>query len=111
MGGLGNQLFQLAFGLAATSDGYLEVVSAFGAPRLSKTGCPEIFDFKLPNNVILRDQSSNRLISKLINFQIKSSIRLDETSLPPVNWLKPKVPVDIPFINAPEVTFAKRVLP
>lgn len=74
MGGLGNQLFQLAFGLAATKTGKLEIISSYGAPRKNKSGEPEISEFVLPERVIMGSGESNRIISKLINFQLVRSI-------------------------------------
>ena len=74
MGGLGNQLFQLAFGLAATRSGRLEIVSSYGTPRTNKIGEPEIGGFVLPDQVTISSHHPNRLIAKLINFQLVRSI-------------------------------------
>lgn len=80
MGGLGNQLFQLAFGLAATRTGKLEIVTAYGSPRRNLGGCPEIADFVLPECVLINPYRRNRLISKLINLQLVRSISLNRGS-------------------------------
>jgi hypothetical protein len=76
MGGLGNQLFQLAFGLAATRSGRLEIVTSYGAPRKNKSGEPEIAEYVLPEWVVIGPHNPNRLIAKLINFQLVRSLTL-----------------------------------
>jgi hypothetical protein len=81
MGGLGNQLFQLAFGLTATRSGRLEIVTSYGAPRKNKFGEPEIADFVLPEGVIIGSHNPNRFIAKLINFQLVRSITLNRKNL------------------------------
>jgi len=49
-GGLGNQLFQLAAAMAY-SKSELEIITYLGAPRLSKEGVPDLFDYQLPESV------------------------------------------------------------
>lgn len=52
-GGLGNQLFQLAFGLSQTNGNLLELEWSLGNPRLGNDGKPELLQFELPHNVRL----------------------------------------------------------
>lgn len=84
MGGLGNQLFQLAFGLAATRSGKLEIVTAFGSPRRNLSGGPEIEDFTLPNCVSIKSHRRNRLIAKLINLQLVRSLSSNSRTYPDI---------------------------
>lgn len=77
MGGLGNQLFQLAFGLAATRSGKLELVTTFGSPRKNLSGGPEIADFALPDCVSIKLHRRNRLIARLINLLLVRSLSLN----------------------------------
>ena len=49
-GGLGNQLFQLSFGLAVTR-GDLLLELKLGNPRCNTEGLPDLLDFTLPEGV------------------------------------------------------------
>jgi len=49
-GGLGNQLFQLASGLANSQES-LELITYLGEPRLAKDGEPDLLSFVLPSGV------------------------------------------------------------
>lgn len=50
-GGLGNQLFQLAAGLAAAQGGDVTLLAQFGLPRRTSGGLPDICDYLLPPTV------------------------------------------------------------
>ncbi len=63
-GGLGNQLFQLAAGLNVASGGEVEVEWDLGLPRLNQYGQPDIFDFKLPQSVSLRNPTRPSVITR-----------------------------------------------
>ena len=52
-GGLGNQLFQLAFGLWVSPNSILKVESRVGQPRMNEANAPELCSFTLPRKVIV----------------------------------------------------------
>ncbi len=72
-GGLGNQLFQLGYGLSATSNTLL-LDSINGNPRTSKTHKPDILDFKLPNRVKVLNLKPSKLISKVLSYNLRIEI-------------------------------------
>ena len=72
-GGLGNQLFQLAFGLSQSKGNELCLESILGHPRRNFRGELEITEFVLPKNVFVGGSSPNRLLSKLLNLQIRET--------------------------------------
>ena len=81
MGGLGNQLFQLAAGLSYSQD-VTVLVDKLGNPRRNETGEPEVASFTLPDSVKIESYTSATLISrKLINFGIRLGARI-----PRRNW-------------------------
>jgi len=51
-GGLGNQLFQIAAGLYASNNTFLEIVGKVGEPRLNLNGLPDALTFDLPQNSV-----------------------------------------------------------
>ena len=63
-GGLGNQLFQLSCGLAYSGDEKLCVIANLGDPRIREDGMPEIFQYKLPDNVILLQGIKYNLVAR-----------------------------------------------
>ena len=52
-GGLGNQLFQLAFALSQAQGNRVLLDWSLGDPRLSHNNHPDICEFKMPENVVL----------------------------------------------------------
>ena len=59
MGGLGNQLFQLAGALNyAELNSKIELVDKAGNPRTDKSGRAEISSFKLPEHVDLKEKGN-----------------------------------------------------
>jgi hypothetical protein len=75
MGGLGNQLFQLAAGLSFSSDGTL-LVDDLGKPRRNKQNLAEIESFTLPDNVRVIHVDPPLLISqKMLNYGIRIGAR------------------------------------
>ena len=77
-GGLGNQLFQLASGLA-NSRGRLEIITYLGTPRLSKSTNPDLLSFELPSGVIIaqnrkKDILSKKITSLLLRLSTKSEV-------------------------------------
>lgn len=74
-GGLGNQLFQLAFGLSQSKGDELFLESTLGYPRRNSRGELELTDFRLPDTVVVGNLSPNRLLSKLLNLQIRETIQ------------------------------------
>lgn len=76
MGGLGNQLFQLAAAMKMTSE-EIQLVPRIGSPRLAQGGNPEIFDLNLPRRVKLMDLSQkNWRLSQLV-FGFTLRVHLD----------------------------------
>jgi hypothetical protein len=75
MGGLGNQLFQLAAGLHLTNDP-IELVIDLGNPRKNRDGLPELASFKMPNRVTFIELDTLPFIlSKLCNLGIRIGAR------------------------------------
>lgn len=72
-GGLGNQLFQLACGLAV-SRGPLEIDLVHGHPRLSVSGNPDLLDFVLPHGVTFSHQPYSKLISRILGYNLRLGI-------------------------------------
>jgi hypothetical protein len=84
-GGLGNQLFQLASGIANSND-RIELVSYLGDPRLSKSGNPDLFSYDLPSCVSIAkkkkvDFFSNKLARLLLRLSSKMIMKDSDTFL------------------------------
>jgi len=74
-GGLGNQLFQLAFALSFAGERQVILESALGKPRLNTQGLPELMSFGLPEQVSLsRKMIANRLSMKVSGFLLRQGI-------------------------------------
>jgi hypothetical protein len=74
-GGLGNQLFQLAAGLSLANNDELLICSAFGRPRKSNTGDPELLSFNLPYNVkVLNSIEAPKVISKIGGYLLRVGV-------------------------------------
>ena len=72
-GGLGNQLFQLSFGMAVT-DGELLLDLNLGAPRRNSKGLPDLMDFELPSNVNPLVSKYSRFISRLVGYNLRIGV-------------------------------------
>jgi hypothetical protein len=74
-GGLGNQLFLLAAGLARNDSGDILLVSDYGAPKLSIEGQPELSRFELPPRVSTTQKCERSwLVKKAIGYSLRISL-------------------------------------
>ena len=78
-GGLGNQLFQLAFGLSQSDGKPLGLEWSLGNPRLGNDGRPELLQFVLPNNVQLKEHRPVSWLEKKFGNLV---LRMSALSLP-----------------------------
>lgn len=73
-GGLGNQMFQLAAGIALSNGKKVELEGAVAYPRRNYLNVPEIQSFQLPQNVFMRaDKKPTWLINKTANLFLRMS--------------------------------------
>jgi hypothetical protein len=72
-GGLGNQLFQLSFGIAVTR-GDLLLDLKLGNPRCNSMGLPDLLDFTLPENVTPLNSKSSKFMSRLIGYNLRIGV-------------------------------------
>jgi hypothetical protein len=72
-GGLGNQLFQLSFGIAMTR-GDLLLELNLGSPRCNSKGIPDLMDFKLPDNVTPLVSKDSRFMSRLVGYNLRIAV-------------------------------------
>jgi hypothetical protein len=73
-GGLGNQLFQLAAGMA-NSKNNLEIITYFGSPRLNIDKIPDLFDFQLPSRVLISKYRKGDVLSqKVVGYLLRKGI-------------------------------------
>jgi len=72
-GGLGNQLFQLSFGIAMTR-GDLLLELNLGSPRCNSKGIPDLMDFKLPDNVTPLVSRDSRFMSRLVGYNLRIGV-------------------------------------
>jgi hypothetical protein len=72
-GGLGNQLFQLAYGLSVTRDELL-IDLVHGHPRCSKSGIPDLFEFTLPAKTAVCTQTYSNFISRVLGYNLRLGI-------------------------------------
>lgn len=80
-GGLGNQLFQLAFMMYTAGDRTIQLDWTLGHPRLNTNGEPEIISFKFSRNVlVLKKGSRSRVISRLFRYLLRQSTRTNQTN-------------------------------
>jgi len=81
MGGLGNQLFQLAAGMSYSEE-TTTLVDNLGNPRRNRSNEPEIASFALPNSVKIESGTPATLMSrKLTNFGIRLGARAPKRNL------------------------------
>lgn len=100
MGGLGNQLFQLAFALTRASNQKIEFVDFFSNARLGSDGRPAILGLNLPNGVGASNEPTPLFVKKMLGLGLRTSAtggrqilvtRFIESVLP---FLK-NIPVDL----------------
>jgi hypothetical protein len=72
-GGLGNQLFQLAYGLSVTH-GQLLIDPVHGHPRNSKSGVPDLLEFTLPSNTTVCTRTYSNFISRVLGYNLRLGI-------------------------------------
>ena len=78
-GGLGNQLFQLAFGLNISKSHALELVTDYGAPRHSGQEAAEILNFQLPANVsVSSPRRKSYFVSKSVGYLLRTGLELSK---------------------------------
>jgi hypothetical protein len=75
MGGLGNQLFQMAAALNFSSGGPIHVDWKTASPRLNEKGLPEITSFNLPSNIVfLENKKANFIERKTFAFLLRLGV-------------------------------------
>lgn len=79
-GGLGNQLFQLAAGLALARKEKLILTSDFGLPRRTQDGAIELMYFQLPERIGLQDSQHHfRFLKKVAGLLLRVSTKQDKS--------------------------------
>lgn len=74
-GGLGNQLFQLAYALKKARNSQCTLVSNIGAPRLNHFGTPELLSFRLPLPISeFSPLASNWLVRKSSGYKLRVGV-------------------------------------
>lgn len=77
-GGLGNQLFQLAFILSQSPSESVCLERNFGLPRLNQQNEPEVCSFELPTRVQITDEKDIKLfIRRVVNFALRMAISVN----------------------------------
>jgi hypothetical protein len=74
-GGLGNQLFQLAAGLAIAKEKNLYLCSSLGAPRTSANGDIELLSFSIPYEIkVIQEKPSSLLTRKVAGYILRIGV-------------------------------------
>ncbi len=74
-GGLGNQLFQLAYALNRSKNSIGTLISNLGAPRRNHFGTPELLSYQAPLEVTeLNPLSSNWLVRKSSGYMLRAGV-------------------------------------
>jgi glycosyltransferase involved in cell wall biosynthesis len=74
-GGLGNQLFQLAYALNNSKGQGATLISNIGAPRLNHFGAPELLSYQIPCAVAeLKPSASNWIVRKSCGYMLRSGV-------------------------------------
>jgi hypothetical protein len=74
-GGLGNQLFQLAFILSQSSSNEIVLEKNFGLPRLNHQDQPEVCSFELPDRVTVSKKTDIKIfVRRVVNFALRMAI-------------------------------------
>jgi hypothetical protein len=75
MGGLGNQLFQMAAGLSQSTSGKIQVEMPLSSSRLNNRGEPDIFDFDFPFEIQLKKIERNKpQLKRILNLSLRLGI-------------------------------------
>lgn len=75
MGGLGNQLFQVAAALSIAKERPIYIDWKTASPRLNGDGIPDIASFRLPSNIVFLDNSDpNLILRKSFGFLLRTGI-------------------------------------
>ena len=71
-GGLGNQLFQLAFILSQSSSGELILEKNFGLPRMNDLNQPDVCSFELPDRITVSKKKDIKIfVRRVVNFALR----------------------------------------
>lgn len=74
-GGLGNQLFQIAAGLALSENKFVLVEKSIGEPRIQTNGDADVEAFDLPTRISFgRRKEAPRIIKKFLNLSLRGGI-------------------------------------
>jgi glycosyltransferase involved in cell wall biosynthesis len=74
-GGLGNQLFQLAYALNKSRHVKVKVISNIGSPRLNHLHVPEVLSYRLPLGIAeLRPSSANWIARKSSGYMLRAGV-------------------------------------
>ncbi len=91
-GGLGNQLFQLAFALSRKGKGELVILSNLGKPRLARTGQPELVTlFNGDEDFKISSKGGNLLAQKSIGYILRMGIAPKRWEINLTKWFIRKV--------------------
>lgn len=74
-GGLGNQLFQFAYGLERKSSGNLILDCFIGNPRWNINNKIDLEDFNLGEGVVINNEKPNRFLLRLSNYLLSSKLK------------------------------------
>jgi hypothetical protein len=74
LGGLGNQLFQLAFMMSRNNSKEIFIETSLGSPRKNSEGLAELLSFKLPDSVQGVTFRSNLFSRKFFNITLRYSL-------------------------------------
>lgn len=87
-GGLGNQLFQLAFILSQSSNVELILEKNLGLPRLNHLNQPEVCSFGLPRRVTVSEKKDTKIfVRRVVNFALRMAISANRR--PSTIYLRP----------------------
>lgn len=91
-GGLGNQLFQLAGASTVFQNANFTVEWSLGITNLNKNGDPEVFDYQLPESILLLPKKrSSRLQRRLVHTILRRSSSKKLHPKNSVMWLVSKL--------------------
>lgn len=73
-GGLGNQMFQIVAGISLCNSSELFVETKLGKPRMSINGNPDLFEFKLFDNLKVISKKYSYFISKVCGYNLRIGV-------------------------------------
>ena len=72
LGGLGNQLFQIAAALSQSNSGKIRLYESLGNPRVNKQNLPDVLDFDFPVEIeCVSSEVDQSLLKKVLNFSLR----------------------------------------